>query len=177
MRRPQVRSARCRRTAGDGQVGVIAILLAVCCIASGTTPRDNLEADERQPIVSREIMIPALGRLTSSERQLTDATHGHILTNTGVWSADGQWVVYDVRSDPAGSQFDGVRIERVHVRTGEVQRLFVARDGAACGVVTASPVDDRIVFIHGPEHPTRDWSYAAWHRRGVLLHADAPADR
>ena len=72
------------------------------------------------------------------------------------------------------SLFDGRRIERVHLHTGEVQTLFTARDGAACGVVTASPTDDRIVFIHGPEHPTPDWSYAAWHRRGVLLHADAP---
>ena len=111
---------------------------------------------------------------TATERQLTRGQHGHILTNTGVFSADGQWIVYDVRSDPAGSVFDGDRIERVNVATGEVQTLHVAGEGARCGVVTASPADDRVVFIHGPEHPTGDWSYAAWHRRGVLLHAGAP---
>ncbi len=113
--------------------------------------------------------------LASVPRQLTDAPHGHLLTNWGTWSADGRWLVYDVRSDPAGNVFDGDRIERVHVVTGEVQRLYTARHGAACGVVTCCPVDDRIVFILGPEHPTPDWSYAAWHRQGIVLHADAPA--
>src|SRR4051794_11101269 len=47
------------------------------------------------------------------ERQLTTAPHGHILTNTNVWSADGKWIAYDVRSDVEGSAFDGDRIERV----------------------------------------------------------------
>jgi WD40 repeat protein len=61
------------------------------------------------------------------------------------------------------------------VVTGEVQTLYTAGHGAHCGVVSASPTDDRIVFIHGPEHPTSDWTYAAWHRRGVVLHADRPA--
>src|SRR5688572_25857635 len=46
------------------------------------------------------------------ERRLTSAAHGHILTNVGAWSPDGRWVVYDVRSDPAGAAFDGTRIER-----------------------------------------------------------------
>ena len=108
------------------------------------------------------------------ERQITRAAHGHILTNVGVWSSNGEWIVYDVRSDPAGSVFDGDRIERVHVTTGEVRILYVSKAGACCGVVTASPIDDRIVFIHGPERPTADWSYNAWHRRGVIIHAANP---
>ncbi|HEY8505901.1 MAG TPA: hypothetical protein VIL46_15055, partial [Gemmataceae bacterium] len=78
------------------------------------------------------------------EKQLTSRRHGHILTNAGVWSPDSEWVVYDVRSDPAGTIFDGTRIERVHVSTGEVQVLYESRDGACCGVATCSPVDDRV---------------------------------
>ncbi|MBI1371034.1 MAG: DUF3748 domain-containing protein [Planctomycetes bacterium] len=109
------------------------------------------------------------------ERQLTTAPTGHILANAGVWSHDGQWIVYDIRSDAAGEKFDGDRIERVHVETGEVQVLYESRDGACCGVPTCSPVDDRVVFIHGPERPDADWSYRADHRRGVVLHADRPA--
>jgi Tol biopolymer transport system component len=58
------------------------------------------------------------------ERQLTFRPHGHILTNTGVWSPDGRWIVYDVRSDPAGSVFDGTRIERVHADSGQVEVLY-----------------------------------------------------
>ncbi len=108
------------------------------------------------------------------ERQVTHAPHGHILTNVGIWSPDSRWVVYDVRSDPAGNLFDGNRIERVDVTTGDVQTLYTAGRGACCGVVTAAPRDDRVVFIHGPEDPTADWSYGASHRRGVIVDASAP---
>ncbi len=108
------------------------------------------------------------------ERQITHQPHGHILTNTQVWTPDSQWIVYDQRSDVAGSQFDSTVIERVHVHTGEVQTLYRAANGAHCGVVTCSPVANRIAFIHGPEHPTADWQYAAHHRRGVFVDIDQP---
>lgn len=104
-----------------------------------------------------------------TDRQLTQDAYGHILTNIGCWSADGEWIVYDTRSDAAGSVFDGRWIERVHVRSGKVERLYESQRGACCGVATCSPVDDRVVFIHGPEHPTADWQYAAYHRCGVVL--------
>jgi hypothetical protein len=108
------------------------------------------------------------------ERQLTHAPHGHVLTNANVWSPDIQWIVYDVRSDPAGSQFDGNRIERVNVKTGEVQTLYQSRRGAQCGVATCCPIDDRVAFILGPEDPTPDWQYCAYHRRGVIVDAKRP---
>ena len=102
------------------------------------------------------------------EIQLTEAPHNHILTNHAIWSREG-WIVYDVRSDLAGNQFDGRRIERVHVASRKVEVLYESPPGACCGVVTCSPTEDRIVFIHGPENPTPNWSYSAFHRRGVLL--------
>lgn len=105
---------------------------------------------------------------------LTTASHGHVLTNAGVWTPDGEWIVYDVRSDAAGSLFDGTRIERVAVATGRVEVLYESVRGAACGVVTASPVDDRVVFILGPEDPTPDWSYGPARRRGVVVRSSAP---
>jgi hypothetical protein len=109
-----------------------------------------------------------------AERQVTSASYGHILTNVNVWCPDSRWIVYDARSDPAGEVFDGSRIERVDVDTGEVEVLYESRNGAHCGVVTCSPVDDRIVFIHGPEDPTPDWQYAAHHRRGVVVRTSRP---
>ncbi|MBN1853177.1 MAG: DUF3748 domain-containing protein [Pirellulales bacterium] len=121
-------------------------------------------------------MQAATPLVRGSERQITFAAHGHILTNIGVWSPDSRWIVYDVRSDPAGNQFDGNRIERIHVVTGEVQILHTTRRGAHCGVVTAAPNDGRVVFIHGPENPTPDWSYAAYHRSGVIVNADRPGE-
>jgi Tol biopolymer transport system component len=107
-------------------------------------------------------------------RQLTHAPHGHVLANAAVWSPDGAWLAYDVRSDPAGSAFDGTRIERVQVETGEVQVLYESRRGACCGVPLVNPVDGHVAFILGPENPTPDWQYNAWHRRGVIVDPDRP---
>ena len=109
-----------------------------------------------------------------TERQITSAPHGHLLTNAGVWTSDGEWLVYDIRSDAAGARFDGTRIERVEVATGRVEVLYESVEGACCGVVTASPVDDRVVFILGPEHPTPDWSYGPARRRGVIVRCRRP---
>jgi hypothetical protein len=102
-------------------------------------------------------------------RQVTSAAHGHLLTNIGCWSADSLWVHYDVRSDLAGTRFDGTRIERVRITDGCIESIYESRHGACCGVVTCSPSDPRVVFIEGPEHPTKDFAYSAWNRCGVLI--------
>jgi hypothetical protein len=108
------------------------------------------------------------------ERQVTCAAHGHMLTNAAVWSPDSRWIVYDTRSSPDGSVFDGTRIERVEVDSGRIELLYESRNGACCGVVTASPVDDRVVFILGPEHPTANWQYGPAHRQGAIVRASQP---
>ena len=108
------------------------------------------------------------------ERQVTCAAHGHMLTNSGVWSPDSRWIVYDTRSTHDGSVFDGRRIERVEVETGRVELLYESQHGACCGVVTASPVDDRVAFILGPEHPTADWQYGPARRQGVVVRTLQP---
>lgn len=108
------------------------------------------------------------------ERQITTRPHGHILSNTNVWSPDSRWIVYDTRSDPAGDKFDGSTIEIVNIETGEVREIYRSRNGAHCGVVTFSPRDNRVVFILGPENPTSEWQYNAWHRQGVLVDIDKP---
>ncbi len=109
-----------------------------------------------------------------SERQITSAGYNHMLTHTGVWSADGEWIVYDIRSDAQGSVFDGLRIERIHTRTGEIQVLYESKNGAYCGVATCNPVADQVVFIEGPEHPTVEWSYAASRRQGLIVKGSVP---
>ena len=108
------------------------------------------------------------------ERQVTCAAHGHMLTNAAVWSPDSRWIVYDTRSRPDGSVFDGTRIERVEVESGRIEILYESRNGACCGVVTASPVDDRVVFILGPEYPTADWQYGPAHRQGAIVRTSKP---
>jgi hypothetical protein len=110
----------------------------------------------------------------AGERQITRGPGGRILTNTGVWSPDGAWIAYDTRSDAAGDVFDGQTIERVNVNTGEVRELYRATNGAHCGVVTFHPRDMKVAFILGPEHPTPDWQYNAYHRRGVIVEVPKP---
>ncbi len=124
------------------------------------------------------LAVTSLGLLFSSasmnaaERQVTREARGHVLTNVNVWSADGQWIVYDTRV--RDDQFTATTIERVHVDSGKVEVLYEAKDHANVGVVTAHPREPRVVFIHGPEHPTAEWSYAMTRRRGAWVEAAEP---
>jgi hypothetical protein len=104
-------------------------------------------------------------------RQITHGRGRRILTNTGVWSPDSEWIVYDTRSDAAGDNFDGEFIEMVNVRTGEVRQLYRAKNGAHCGVATFHPREHKVVFILGPERPTHDWLYGPFHRQGAIVDA------
>jgi hypothetical protein len=108
------------------------------------------------------------------EKQITRGPGGRILTNIGVWSPDSEWIVYDTRSDPAGGVFDGTRIVMVNIRRGEVRTLYESQAGAHCGVVTFHPRAWKVVFILGPEDPTPDWQYCAWHRQGVVVETTKP---
>ncbi|MGE4800294.1 DUF3748 domain-containing protein [Yersinia hibernica] len=106
--------------------------------------------------------------MTLQEQQLTFDPRGHQLTNINVWTADSQWLAYDVR--PNGSTFSGLTIERVNCITGAIEVIYRAQHGAHVGVVTVSPDQPaRYVFIHGPEHPDSHWHYDFHHRRGVIV--------
>jgi Tol biopolymer transport system component len=117
---------------------------------------------------------PVLNDSAQREKQLTDHSGGHILTNTNVWSPDGRWIVYDTRSDPAGERFDGRTIEIVSVDSREVREIYRSRRGAHCGVASFSPTSNQVAFIIGPENPTDDWAYSAWHRQGMIADIDRP---
>jgi hypothetical protein len=106
------------------------------------------------------------------EKQITRGPGGRILTHTGVWSPDSEWIVYDTRSDAAGNNFDGDVIAMIQVRTGEVRELYRARNEAHCGVATFHPRENKIVFILGPERPTPDWQYGPFHRQGAIVTID-----
>lgn len=108
----------------------------------------------------------------AEERVLTDSPSNKVLTNIHCWSPDSRRIVYDVRSAKNGDLFDGRRIKSVDVGSGKTEILYESKNGACCGVVTCSPVDDRVVFIHGPENPDENWSYSFQHRRGVIRYPD-----
>jgi hypothetical protein len=102
-------------------------------------------------------------------RRVTSSPNGHILTNAQVWSADGEWIYFDVRSDRHGAAFDGQEIRRVHAKSGVEEVVYRTGDQSCCGVVLAHPHQDKIVFIQGPEYPNAAWSYGASRRCGALL--------
>jgi hypothetical protein len=119
-------------------------------------------------------MISMISEVKSFEQQVTTQPRGHVLTNINVWSPDSKWIIYDTRSDPAGEKFDASTIEMVNVETLEVREIYHSQNGAHCGVATFSPTKNCAAFILGPEHPTSDWQYSAWHRQGVLVDVDKP---
>jgi hypothetical protein len=118
--------------------------------------------------------LPNLTNPRAMEKQVTRGPGNRILTNTGVWSPDGAWIVYDTRPDAAGLEFTGSTIEMVNVETGDVRVLYRAGRGAHCGVATFHPRLPKVAFILGPEEPTPDWQYNAWHRQGVIVDTDNP---
>jgi WD40 repeat protein len=124
--------------------------------------------------VRTSMTAPELPAMRAADRQVTTARYGHIVANTAAWSPDSLWIVYDVRSDAAGSVFDGDRIEMVNIETGEVRTLYESRNGAHCGVVTFHPREHKVAFILGPENPTPDWEYSFTHRQGVIVDAKKP---
>lgn len=133
----------------------------------GVELRNQSTHGVRALVVAMIATLSLSASLPASERQLTSASRGHVLTNTNVWSADGEWIVFDTRV--RDDQFTGTTIERVNVTTRAVQVLYTSRNGATCGVVTAHPRDPRVIFILGPEHPTPNWSYGISRRQGVMV--------
>lgn len=102
------------------------------------------------------------------EAQITFHPRSHQITNINVWTADSQWLVYDVR--PNSASFTGLSIEKVHLASGSVEIIYRAQHGAHVGVVTVSPdLPPRYAFIHGPEYPDNQWHYDFHHRRGVIV--------
>jgi hypothetical protein len=73
--------------------------------------------------------------------------------------------------------FDGNTIAMVNVMTGEARELYRTENDAHCGVVTFHPRAWKVAFILGPEQPTPDWQYCAWHRQGVIVEVNQPGTK
>lgn len=114
----------------------------------------------------------------TAEKQIThDLTYHHDLDNNDNFSPDGQWLVYDTRTDDGGIA-ESARIERVNIKTGEKQVLFDVKNngvwGPGAGAVSYSPKEHAVVFIHGLANSTKENPYQQWRRTGVIIHDDRP---
>ena len=139
------------------------VLMSISITPSGSQVAKAATHESSGPLIKESLGV---------EKQITHGPGGRILTNTGVWSPDGEWLAYDTRTDAAGSDFNGSTIEIVNIQTGEVREIYRSKNGAHCGVVTFHPHEDKVIFILGPENPTPNWQYGMYHRQGVIVGAD-----
>lgn len=117
----------------------------------------------------------------ADERQVTHSPKNHNMDNNDNFSMDGKFLCYDTR-EMYGSGIENSRsVEKVEIATGKETVLCEAKEfvnGAKAapgiGAVSFSPIEDKIVCIHGPnldEVPVRGY-YAKTNRQGALVVAD-----
>lgn len=116
--------------------------------------------------------------------QLTDTAKNHNLDNNDNFSPDGRFLCYDTREMVGPGIGNCQTIEKIGVKTGEAAVLYapektiVSEDewqaAPGVGAVSYHPVDDAVVFIHGPiveEVPARGF-YTKPNRCGAVVAAN-----
>jgi hypothetical protein len=111
------------------------------------------------------------------EKQITnDLKYHHDLDNNDNFSPDGQWLVYDTRTDDGGIAASS-KIEKVNISSGEKKILFEIKDnqawGPGAGAVSYSSKLNSVVFIHGLPS-TKENPYQQWRRTGVIVEEKNP---
>ena len=111
------------------------------------------------------------------EIQLTSDNSGHLLNTSQCFSKDDQWIVYDGRNIDDGIQQNGV-IAMVNVKTKAIRTLYTTAHqtqyGPGVGAVTFSPVEDRVLFIHGIRNANKENPYGFSRRTGVSVLVNKP---
>ena len=112
------------------------------------------------------------------EIQVTkDTTKNHDLDNNDNFSPDGKWLVYDTRTETGGIG-GNASIESVNIETGETKVLFNIPDnhsyGPGVGAASFHPLENKVIFIHGPGNCTEENPYQQWHRTGVIVDVNQP---
>ncbi|MBZ4191941.1 DUF3748 domain-containing protein [Niabella beijingensis] len=109
--------------------------------------------------------------------QLTHSKQGHTLHHNGVFSKDGQWVVFDGRNDDTRIGETSV-IGIVNLYTGEEKIIYQTAHptpyGPGVGAASFSPVTDRVVFIHGLADADKEKPYNPSRRTGVAIDLERP---
>ncbi|MDN5217055.1 DUF3748 domain-containing protein [Fulvivirgaceae bacterium BMA12] len=118
--------------------------------------------------------------LLSSHTQITHSAKHHALDNNDNFSPDGSYLCYDTRGTVYNNNLANCKsIEKVAVATGVETVLWeppsVTGEQAAPGVAAVSwhPIDQKVVFIHGPflEEVDERGHYTIRNRTGVTVDA------
>lgn len=112
------------------------------------------------------------------EVQLTKGAYGHMLNSLQVFSPDDQWIVYDTRNDQTHISRTCC-IEKVHVNTGEIVRLYSAPNqtdyGPGVGAAAWHPSENKVIFIHGLMNCDESRPYGFTRRFGAIWDESDPA--
>lgn len=117
----------------------------------------------------------------AQERQITFSPKQHCLDNNDNFSSDGRFLCYDTRETKEPPIGHCTSIEKVEIATGQETVLYKTEPGTikdepypGVGAVSFSPVEDKVIFIHGPlkEDAEKHGPYAKNHRTGAEVAAD-----
>lgn len=108
---------------------------------------------------------------------LTGSPMGHTLHHIGVFSPDGQWLVFDGRNEDTKIG-ETAHIGLVNTSTGEESVIYRTRQptiyGPGVGAASFSPVRDFVIFIHGLPDAGPEKPYAISRRTGVGIDTHQP---
>ncbi|MCX6215812.1 DUF3748 domain-containing protein [Spirosoma sp.] len=115
--------------------------------------------------------------MTVNTSNLTVLPTGHTLHHNGVFSKDGQWIVFDGRNDDTKIG-ETSTIGIVNVKTGEEKIIYKTANqtvyGPGVGAVSFSPVEDKVIFIHGLKDANAEKPYALSRRTGGGIDINHP---
>lgn len=105
-----------------------------------------------------------------------DTTKNYDLDGRHNFSPDDKWLVYDTRPEEGGIAACKT-IERINIETGEVKVIYSADShiyGPGVGAASYSPIEDKVVFIHGLQNCSTERPYEHWRRTGVIVNVNNP---
>jgi hypothetical protein len=110
-------------------------------------------------------------------KQLTFDPYNHFISPFGSFSPDGQWIVYDTRTDET-AMGSNANIEKVNTHTGKTVVIYKTPNqnpyGPGCGTPSYSSVENKIVFIHGILNSNADRPYGFSRRTAVMVDESHP---
>ena len=113
--------------------------------------------------------------MIGEEIQLTFGPGNFFLNHRQCFSPDDKWIVYDTRADDTQISCTGT-IGIVHISSGECRDIYHTANqsdyGPGVGAATFSPVEQKVLFLHGPRNATRENPYGFTRRSGVSVDLD-----
>lgn len=105
-------------------------------------------------------------------RKLTNTARGHMLHHNSVFSADGQWIVFDGRNDEKKIG-ETTYISIVSINGQEEHTIYETQNpsmyGPGVGAASFSPTADKVIFIHGLLDANENQPYDITRRFGMAV--------